>query len=46
MELIQEIVPPGVINIVNGPGAEIGKALATNKRIARSRSPARPSPDG
>ena len=27
--------PPGVINIVNGPGAEIGKALATNKRIAK-----------
>ena len=34
-ELIEEIVPPGVINIVNGPGAEIGKALATNKRIAK-----------
>ena len=28
-------MPPGVINIVNGPGAEIGKALATNKRIAK-----------
>ena len=35
MELIEDIVPPGVINIVNGPGAEIGKALATNKRIAK-----------
>jgi aldehyde dehydrogenase len=34
-ELIEEIVPAGVINIVNGPGAEIGKALATNKRIAK-----------
>ena len=34
-ELIRDIVPPGVINIVNGPGAEIGKALATNKRIAK-----------
>jgi aldehyde dehydrogenase len=34
-ELIEEIVPRGVINIVNGPGAEIGKALATNKRIAK-----------
>jgi aldehyde dehydrogenase len=34
-ELIQDILPPGVINIVNGPGAEIGKALATNKRIAK-----------
>ena len=35
MELIEEIVPAGVINVVNGPGAEIGKALATNKRIAK-----------
>jgi aldehyde dehydrogenase len=34
-ELIQDIVPPGVLNIVNGPGAEIGKALATNPRIAK-----------
>jgi aldehyde dehydrogenase len=34
-ELIEDIVPPGVINVVNGPGAEIGKALATNKRIAK-----------
>ena len=24
-----------MINVVNGPGAEIGKALATNKRIAK-----------
>jgi aldehyde dehydrogenase len=35
MELIEEIVPEGVINVVNGPGPEIGKALATNKRIAK-----------
>jgi aldehyde dehydrogenase len=35
MEVVEEIVPPGVINVVNGPGAEIGKALATNKRIAK-----------
>ena len=35
LELIGEIVPGGVINVVNGPGAEIGKALATNKRIAK-----------
>ena len=34
-ELVQDILPPGVLNIVNGPGAEIGKALATNKRIAK-----------
>ncbi len=35
MEVIEEIVPPGVLNVVNGPGAEIGKALASNKRIAK-----------
>ncbi|HEX5780461.1 MAG TPA: aldehyde dehydrogenase family protein, partial [Solirubrobacteraceae bacterium] len=35
MEVIGEIVPPGVLNVVNGPGAEIGKALATSKRIAK-----------
>ncbi len=35
MEVLEDIVPPGVINVVNGPGAEIGKALATNKRIAK-----------
>ena len=34
-EVIGEILPPGVLNIVNGSGAEIGKALASNKRIAK-----------
>jgi len=34
-EVIGAIVPPGVLNIVNGPGAGIGKALASNKRIAK-----------
>jgi aldehyde dehydrogenase len=34
-EVINEVVPAGVINIVTGPGAEIGKALATNRRIAK-----------
>ncbi len=34
-EIIEDIVPPGVLNIVNGPGAETGKALASNKRIAK-----------
>ncbi len=34
-EVIQDILPAGVLNIVNGPGAEIGKALASNKRIAK-----------
>ncbi|MGE5690401.1 MAG: aldehyde dehydrogenase family protein [Pseudomonadota bacterium] len=35
MELIEEFVPAGVINVVNGPGAEVGMALATSKRIAK-----------
>jgi aldehyde dehydrogenase len=34
-EVIGEIIPPGVLNVVNGPGALIGKALASNKRIAK-----------
>ena len=34
-EVIGDILPPGVLNIVTGPGAEIGKALATNPRIAK-----------
>jgi aldehyde dehydrogenase len=35
LEVIEGVVPPGVINVVNGPGAEIGKALASNGRIAK-----------
>jgi aldehyde dehydrogenase len=35
MELLEDILPAGVINVINGPGAEIGKALATSKRIAK-----------
>ena len=34
MSLIGDIVPAGVINVVTGPGGEIGKALAGNPRIA------------
>jgi len=34
-EVIAHIVPPGVINIVTGPGGEIGKALASSPRIAK-----------
>ena len=34
-EVIGDVLPPGVLNIVNGPGAGIGKALASNKRIAK-----------
>jgi aldehyde dehydrogenase len=35
VDLISEIVPPGVINVVTGPGGEIGKALAANPRISK-----------
>src|ERR1700757_5246066 len=34
-EVVGDILPAGVLNIVNGPGAETGRALATNKRIAK-----------
>jgi len=35
MELIGDLLPPGVINIVNGYGVEAGQALATSTRIAK-----------
>jgi len=35
MELIADLVPPGVINIVNGYGREVGAPLASSKRIAK-----------
>jgi len=34
-EVIGHLIPPGVLNIVTGPGAEIGRALAANPRIAK-----------
>jgi aldehyde dehydrogenase len=34
-ELLVDVVPPGVLNVVTGPGAEIGKALASSPRIAK-----------
>jgi aldehyde dehydrogenase len=35
MEMIGDLLPPGVINVVNGFGIEAGKPLATNKRISK-----------
>jgi aldehyde dehydrogenase len=35
MELIADLLPPGVLNVVNGFGLEAGKPLATSKRIAK-----------
>lgn len=35
VELIADLLPPGVLNIVNGFGREAGEALATSKRIAK-----------
>ncbi|MDI1317176.1 aldehyde dehydrogenase family protein [Flavobacterium sp.] len=36
MELIGDLLPPGVINIVNGFGAELGRALVTNKKVSKA----------
>ncbi|MBA4502170.1 acetaldehyde dehydrogenase ExaC [Marinobacterium marinum] len=35
METIEDLLPAGVLNIVNGFGAEAGQALATSTRIAK-----------
>jgi aldehyde dehydrogenase len=35
MEVIADILPPGVINIVNGYGRDVGAPLANSKRIAK-----------
>ena len=34
-EIIGDCIPAGVLNVVNGPGGEIGRLLATNPRIAK-----------
>lgn len=34
-ELIGDLLPPGVLNIVNGYGLEAGKPLASSRRIAK-----------
>src|SRR6187431_3289231 len=35
MDVIGDLLPPGVVNVVNGFGVEAGKPLASNKRIAK-----------
>ena len=35
MEMIADLLPAGVINIVNGYGDEVGQALASSERIAK-----------
>jgi aldehyde dehydrogenase len=35
MEMIGDLLPPGVVNVVNGYGLEAGKPLASSKRIAK-----------
>ena len=36
MELIGDLLPPGVVNIVNGFGAELGRALVTNPKVNKA----------
>ena len=35
MEVIADLLPPGVVNIVNGYGRDVGAPLANSKRIAK-----------
>ncbi len=35
MELVSDLIPEGVVNVVNGYGEDAGQALATSKRIAK-----------
>ncbi|MEU2790957.1 aldehyde dehydrogenase [Streptomyces sp. NPDC007100] len=35
MSLVADLLPPGVVNIVNGFGAEAGKPLASSPRVAK-----------
>jgi aldehyde dehydrogenase len=35
MDILSDILPPGILNVVNGFGVEAGKPLAQNKRIAK-----------
>jgi aldehyde dehydrogenase len=34
-ELTADLLPPGVLNVVTGPGSTVGQAIASNPRIAK-----------
>lgn len=36
MELIGDLIPPGVINVVNGFGSELGRHLVTHPKVAKA----------
>lgn len=36
MDLLADLLPPGVINIVNGFGSELGHALVTNPKVSKA----------
>lgn len=36
MELIEDLIPAGVVNIVNGFGGELGRTLVTNPKVAKA----------
>ena len=35
MSLVGDLIPDGVLNVITGPGGEIGRTLATSPRIAK-----------
>ncbi len=36
MEIIEDLIPAGVVNIVNGFGAQLGQELVTNPKVAKA----------
>lgn len=36
MEIIGDLLPPGVVNVVNGFGAELGRSLVTNPKVSKA----------
>ena len=46
VDMIGDLLPPGVLNVVNGFGVEAGKPLGRSQRAPRRPSPARRPPAG